>query len=59
MLQKINISNIVNAVLLNFLFICESWKIKCITVFTKLLGGITDFNIDNNQECFLRIKSAY
>ncbi len=27
----------INAVLLNFLFICESWKIQCITVSTKIL----------------------
>ncbi len=47
MLQKI---------ILNFLFICESWKIKCVTVSTKTL---TVFNIDNNQKCFLSSKSAY
>ncbi len=51
--------NQINAVLLNFLFICESWKIKCITVSTKILCSTTVFNIDNNQKCFLRSKSAY
>ncbi len=48
-----------SAVLLNFLFICESWKIKCITVSTKILCSTTVFNIDNNQKCFLSSKSAY
>ncbi len=57
MLQKI-ISQI-NAALLNFLFICESWKIKYITVSTKILCSTTVFNIDNNQKCFLSSKSAY
>ncbi len=36
-------------VLLNFLFICESWKIKCITVSTKILCSTTVFNIDHNR----------
>ncbi len=49
----------INAVLLNFLFICESWKIKCITVSTKISCSTTVFNIDNNQKCFLSSKSAY
>ncbi len=43
----------------DFLFICESWKIKCITVSTKILCSTTVFNIDNNQKCFLSSKSAY
>ncbi len=43
----------INADLLNFLLICESWKIKCITVSTKILCSTTVFNIDNNQKCFL------
>ncbi len=49
----------INAVLLNFRFICEScesWNIKCITVSTKILGST---NIDNNHKCFLSSKSAY
>ncbi len=41
-----------NAVLSNFLFICECWK-KCITVSTKIWSN----NIDNNQKCFLSSKS--
>ncbi len=49
----------IKAVLLNFLFICESWKIKCITGSTKILGSITVFNTDNNQKLFLSSKSAY
>ncbi len=49
----------INAVLLNFIFICESWKIKYITVSTKILCSTTVFNIDNNQKCFLSSKSAY
>ncbi len=28
-------------------------------VSTKILGGTTVFNIDNNQKCFLSSKSAY
>ncbi len=48
-----------DAVLLNYLFICESWKIKCITVSIKILYSTTVFNIDNNQKCFLSSKSAY
>ncbi len=56
MLQNISISN---NVLLNFLFIKESWKIQCITVSTKILGSTTVFNIDNNQKCFLSSKSVY
>ncbi len=44
---------------MNFLFICESWKIKCITVSTQILCSTTVFNIDNNQKCFLSSKSAY
>ncbi len=44
---------------MNFLFICESWKIKCITIYTKILCSTTVFNIDNNQKCFLSSKSAY
>ncbi len=43
----------INAVLLYVLLICESWKIKCITVSTKILGNTTIFNIDNNQKYFL------
>ncbi len=46
----------INRVLLN-LFICGSWKIQCITFYTKTLSNC--FNIDNNQKCFLSIKSAY
>ncbi len=42
----------INAVLLNFLFICESWKIKCITVSTKILCSTTVSNIDNNQSAY-------
>ncbi len=57
MLQKILFK--INAVLLNFLFIKESWKIKCITVSTKTFSSTTVFNIDNNQKCFLSSKSAY
>ncbi len=49
----------INAVLLNFLFICESWKIKCITVSTNISVSTTVFNIDNNQKYFLSSKSAY
>ncbi len=49
----------INAVLLNFLFICESWKIKSITVSTKILCSTTVSNIDNNQKYFLSSKSAY
>ncbi len=45
----------INTVLLNFLVICESWKIKCIS-FHK---NINVFNIDNNQKCLLSSKSAY
>ncbi len=37
----------------------ESWKIKCITVSTKLLCSTIVFNIDNNQKCVLSSKSAY
>ncbi len=55
--QKIYIQ--INAVLLNFLFICESWKKKCITVSTKILCSTTIFNIDNNQKCFLSRTSSY
>ncbi len=51
MLQKLLFQ--INAVFLNFLFICESWKIKCITVSAKILCSTTVFNIDNNQKCFL------
>ncbi len=40
----------INAVL-NFILICELWKIKCITVSTKILSSTTVFNIDNNQKC--------
>ncbi len=47
---------LINADLLNFLFICESWKI---TVSTKILCSTTVFSIDNNQKCFLSSKSAY
>ncbi len=49
----------INAVLLSFLFICASWKIKCIAVSTEILGGTTVFNIDNNQKYFLSSKSSY
>ncbi len=45
----------INADLLNFLLIIESWKIKCITVSTKILCSTTVFNIDNNQKCFIKI----
>ncbi len=48
-----------NAVLLNFLLICESWRIKCITASINILCSATVFNIDNNQKCFLNSKSAY
>ncbi len=35
-------------------------KKKCITVFTKILDGLTVFIFDdNNKKCFLRSKSAY
>ncbi len=40
---------LINAVLLNFLFICESWKIKYIS-FHK---NINVFNIDNNQDIIM------
>ncbi len=43
-----------NAVHLNFLFI-KFWN-KCITVSTKVLSSISNFNIDNNK-CLLRTKS--
>ncbi len=49
----------INAVFFYFVFIKDSWKIKCITVSTKILCGTTVFNIDNNQKCFLSSKSAY
>ncbi len=35
------------------LFICESWKIKCISFHKNI------FNIDNNHEYLLSSKSAY
>ncbi len=57
MLQKISIQ--IYSILSNFLFICESWQIKSISVFTKILCSTTVFNIDNNQKCFLSSKSAY
>ncbi len=57
MLQKFLFQ--INAVLLNFLFIKVSWKIKCITVYTKTWGSTTVFNIDNNLKYFLSSKSAY
>ncbi len=37
----------IKSVLLNFLFIKESWKIKCIS--TKIFGSIAVFNIYINQ----------
>ncbi len=43
----------INAVLLNVVFIKESWK-----SITKILCSTTVF-IDNNQKCFLSSKSAY
>ncbi len=43
---------------MNFLFICESWKIKCHS-FYKNMKQHDIFNIDNNQKCFLSSKSAY
>uniref|UniRef100_A0A8C2JPP2 Uncharacterized protein n=1 Tax=Cyprinus carpio TaxID=7962 RepID=A0A8C2JPP2_CYPCA len=49
----------IHVVLLNFLFIKKSRKIKCITVSTKILCSTTVFNIDNNQKCFLSNKSSY
>ncbi len=51
MLQKTSVSNLlINAVLLTFLFIKESWK----KVSTKI------FKIDNNKKkCFLSSKPAY
>ncbi len=49
----------INVVLLNFLFICASWKIKCIAVSTEILCSTTVFNIDNNQKYFLSSKLAY
>ncbi len=49
----------INAELLNFLFIKESWKIKSSMVSTKTWSSRTVFNIDNNQKCFLSSKSAY
>ncbi len=48
----------INAVLLNCLFIQESWKKKT-WFLTKILCSTTVFNIDNNQKCFLSSKSAY
>ncbi len=42
----------VNVVLLNFLFIQETWKIY-ITVSTNILSTSSVFNIDNNKTCFL------
>ncbi len=50
---------LINAVLLNFLFIKESWKIKYITFSTKIWSSTTVFNIDNNQKWFLSSKSVY
>ncbi len=38
---------------MNFLFNKEFWEIKCISVYTKILGSTTLFNIDNNQKCLL------
>ncbi len=41
-----------NAVLLNFLFIVESWKNNNnnnVSLFSKILGSTGVFNIDNNQ----------
>ncbi len=40
---------LIHSVLLNFLFICESWKIKYIS-FHK---NINVFNIDNNQDIIM------
>ncbi len=48
----------INAVLLNFLFIFESWKIQCYS-FHKNIEQHNCFNIDNNQKCFLSSKSVY
>ncbi len=52
MLQNISISN----KCCSFLFIKEFWKIKCLTVFTKIW---TVSSIENNQKCFLSSKSVY
>ncbi len=46
----------IGAVVLNFLFIKESWKIL---LNHKILRSTTVFNIDNNQKCFLSSKSVY
>ncbi len=43
----------INAVLLNLLLICESWKIKHVPDSTKMWSSATVFNVDNNQKCFL------
>jgi len=43
--------------ILNFLFIKESW-IKSIKISTKILSSTTVLNIDNNNTCFLSIKSS-
>ncbi len=32
---------------------------KCITVFTKILSSTIVFSINNNNKCFLSMKSAY
>ncbi len=59
MLENIHISNKCCSFGL-FLFICESWKIQCISlVSSKILCSTTVFNIDNNQKCFLSSKSVY
>ncbi len=44
-----------NAVLLNFLFIKESWEKEK----KNILSSKTVFNIDNNNKCFLSTKAAY
>ncbi len=47
----------INAVLLDFIFIKESWT--SITVSTNILSSKSIFNIDNNEKYFMSTKSAY
>jgi len=48
----------INGVPSNLLFIKEPRK-KYHNFFHKTLSSTTVFNFDNNQRCFLSIKSAY
>uniref|UniRef100_A0A672MW90 Kelch-like protein 3 n=1 Tax=Sinocyclocheilus grahami TaxID=75366 RepID=A0A672MW90_SINGR len=47
----------INAVLLNFLFIKDSWQ-KCITFYTKISSSSTVFIIDNDLKYFLSSLSS-